>query len=155
MAPNAGVCPTCGFLPLQPDEPQSERTPRVEELLRCNHPPLDVETLDLRRAVHKFTGILTELDEKIVKAKEMFHNLSLARENAECRLNDARRLLHPLRSIPDDILGVIFQHSAPSWEGSTPESVLDSLSPRGAPWLLSHVCRRWRNLVLSSPNLWT
>ncbi|KAF9042018.1 hypothetical protein BDZ89DRAFT_304344 [Hymenopellis radicata] len=54
---------------------------------------------------------------------------------------------------PDDILGVIFQHSAPSWEGSTPE---DSLSPRGAPWLLSHVCRRWRNMVLSeSPNLWT
>ena len=37
------ACPTCTLLSLQPDEPQRIRTPRVEELLRRNQPPLDVE----------------------------------------------------------------------------------------------------------------
>lgn len=59
-------------------------------------------------------------------------------------------ILNPLRSIPDDMLLAIFQ-----WSSSSDTQGLDSMSSSRAPWTLSHVSRRWRNLSISSPRLWT
>ncbi|KAF9042013.1 hypothetical protein BDZ89DRAFT_1060058 [Hymenopellis radicata] len=112
------------------------RTARAEELLRCNHAPRDAEISEFRHVVQTFPVILASLDEQI-------NHLVQIRENAQCRLNDSKAILHPIRSIPADVLGEIFRHCTPH------------ARPRGSPWLLSHICHRWRTQVLSSPNLWS
>ncbi|TEB39435.1 hypothetical protein FA13DRAFT_1807919 [Coprinellus micaceus] len=51
------------------------------------------------------------------------------------------------RSLPEDILREVFVQCLPITHNST-------FSPRDAPVLLTHVCRRWRNVALSTPSLW-
>lgn len=60
-----------------------------------------------------------------------------------------------IQSFPTEILGEIFTFS---WEyapgGFVENSLLiDKYTP--SPWILSHVCRRWRAILLSMPRLWS
>ncbi|KAF9012943.1 hypothetical protein BDZ89DRAFT_921735, partial [Hymenopellis radicata] len=91
------------------------------------------------------------LDSKIVQARELLENLVSARQHAQSRLDDTKFLLHPMRSIPNELLIEIFHHCIPkTYHGEDP----DVVDPRGAPWLLTRVCHRWRELVIHSPQLW-
>ncbi|KAF9016227.1 hypothetical protein BDZ89DRAFT_899818, partial [Hymenopellis radicata] len=92
-----------------------------------------------------------DLDLKIVQAQELLENLLSARQQAQSRLEDAKSILHPMRSIPSELLAEIFHHCIPK---TYRLRELDALDPRGAPWLFSEVCRRWRELVLNTPQLW-
>ncbi|KAF8879172.1 hypothetical protein CPB85DRAFT_1207272, partial [Mucidula mucida] len=96
---------------------------------------------------------LQDLDEKIVLAKETLDNLVWARSQAESHVADAKSLIHPMRSLPYDVLSEIFSHCVPSWAMN--ERSATSLDLRTAPWTLTRVCFRWRHIALSSPNLWT
>ncbi|KAF8992391.1 hypothetical protein BDZ89DRAFT_1030747 [Hymenopellis radicata] len=150
--PTSPSCPTCTFLTLHPKDPAKKRAPRVEELLRQNHPPLDVELADFRLVLDKSPEILQDLDAKIAQATETLNHLKEARMAAESHLEDAKALIHPIRSIPNEVLAEIFMHSIPSWE--TGGVVVDSLNPNTPPWTLTHVCRRWRELAISLPQIW-
>ncbi|KAK7031587.1 ABC protein [Favolaschia claudopus] len=59
-------------------------------------------------------------------------------------------ILSPLRRMPPELLGDIFSWTfrplAESW--GRHESMADT------PWVLSHVCRCWRDICLSTPSLW-
>ncbi|KAF9024251.1 hypothetical protein BDZ89DRAFT_1162324 [Hymenopellis radicata] len=43
------------------------------------------------------------------------------REKLQLHLDDARKLLHPVRSLPDDILREIFSHCVPRWADLAPQ----------------------------------
>lgn len=73
---------------------------------------------------------------------------------------------HPMRSIPDDILGLIFAYAMPwclvygiSKDAFPPEDFrpddYDAANTRKPPWTLSQVCQNWRALALSLPRLWS
>ncbi len=55
------------------------------------------------------------------------------------------------RSLSDDILYLVFIHALPSF--ITPSAPLDPLTT--PPLNFSAVCRSWRTVVLSHPNLWS
>ncbi|KAK0462664.1 uncharacterized protein EV420DRAFT_1234571, partial [Desarmillaria tabescens] len=59
-----------------------------------------------------------------------------------------RTIVHPIRRIPDEVLGEIFQQCVEI------ESTTNSIDIRGMPWTLSHVCGRWRGLVMNMGRLW-
>ncbi|KAF9029332.1 hypothetical protein BDZ89DRAFT_933125, partial [Hymenopellis radicata] len=120
--------------------------------LRGNHAPLDAELGDFRLILEKSPEILQDLDQKIAQVKETLDYLVTTRHQAEEHMNDAKSLLHPIRSLPTELMSEIFSHCVP--RGYVDEGCLDSLDPRLAPWTLSHVCYRWRSLALSSPQLW-
>ncbi|KAF9029349.1 hypothetical protein BDZ89DRAFT_950608, partial [Hymenopellis radicata] len=148
---NAKYCTNCTLSLLQPTEVPKTRTDRVEELLRQNHPPLDVELPAFRNVVETTPATLEALDLKIAQARELLDNLLLARQHAQSHFEDAKALLHPMRSIPNELLAKIFSHCIVKFH--TDED-LDALDPRAAPWLLSGVCRHWRNLAINLPQLW-
>lgn len=52
---------------------------------------------------------------------------------------------------PTDVLITIFQHAIPSFERA---AEIEAPNPRQAPLNISHVCRFWRDVSLSSPKLW-
>ncbi|KAK0488093.1 hypothetical protein EDD18DRAFT_1360049 [Armillaria luteobubalina] len=67
---------------------------------------------------------------------------------AEGHIEDAQSIVHPMRWVSNDVLEVIFQRCMGIG--------LQSYSSVGwMPWILLHVCGRWRLLVRNSGRLWT
>ncbi|KAL1680423.1 hypothetical protein EV122DRAFT_207944 [Schizophyllum commune] len=58
-----------------------------------------------------------------------------------------RSLIAPIRSIPNEILGLVFELYV--------DNRRLSLAYKDPIWLLTRVCRVWRKVALSSPWLWT
>ncbi|KAK0451147.1 uncharacterized protein EV420DRAFT_1561150 [Desarmillaria tabescens] len=127
---------------------------RTKDLLHCNDPLLDVEKEGLRELIDGSYSALASLDQQIIEARQALDSLIQKRQLAESNIIDAKRLLHPMRSLPDDVLSEIFHHCVPKWKGIG-FGLHNSLDPRRPPWTLSYVSRRWRDLSLSLPQLWT
>ncbi|KAF9038997.1 hypothetical protein BDZ89DRAFT_1061140 [Hymenopellis radicata] len=142
---NTAPCPTCAFLSLQPDDPAIKRTARVEQLLRRNHPPLEAELADFRLVVEKSPGIIHDLDQKIVQAKELMDLLVRARAQAESHLADAKSLLHPMRSLPNELVAEIFSHCIDVHFDLFPEGV----APRQLAYKMALFIERSKGLPLS------
>ncbi|KAF9006866.1 hypothetical protein BDZ89DRAFT_926968, partial [Hymenopellis radicata] len=119
--------------------------------LHQNHPPLDVELSEFRKVTENTRSALEDLDSKIVQAQGLLENLLSARQQAQSRLEETKLILHPMRSIPNELLVEIFGHCIlKEYDDKAP----DSLDPRAAPWLLTRVSRRWRELAVNFPQLW-
>lgn len=125
----------------------------------------------------EFPGDMYSLARKGLQlSREDLHYLDLVIINVESidALDIARKLrfeivasliqlstiLHPIRSVPDDIILSIFQWCTDSHEyrPHRPDGYVGdygSLDNRHPSWILSHVCRRWRRLALTSPSLWS
>ncbi|KAJ7639373.1 hypothetical protein FB45DRAFT_788125 [Roridomyces roridus] len=59
-------------------------------------------------------------------------------------------IVYPTLSLPTEIISTIFIHCLP-----TKPSGPDSVNVREAPLLLMQVCSRWREIAVSTPELWT
>lgn len=92
----------------------------------------------------------------------------IARDQANRR--DMKSLLAPIRALPLDVLFHILLLTCVSWDDQVTEQVAIELAPSrssrdeyppppyddfGSQWVLSQVCSRWRQSVLSSPLFWT
>lgn len=59
-------------------------------------------------------------------------------------------------SLPDDVLSLIFKSCEPlACRSDHLSTVFNTLHTDNFPWVLSHVCGRWRALALDSPLLWS
>ncbi len=95
------------------------------------------------------------LKEKIDHTQHMLNALLDGQAKVTENLRAAQTLLHPIRSIPEDVLRHIFSFCVYEVhdlldEDDTPNT-LDSRKP---PWTLSQVCRFWRRVSLSTASLW-
>ncbi|PPQ65612.1 hypothetical protein CVT24_011822 [Panaeolus cyanescens] len=74
-----------------------------------------------------------------------------ALQGRACDLNEkittCHQILSPIRRLPDDVFGEIFQHFA-QIHGK------DARSASFAPLVLSAVCRKWRIIASSIPQVW-
>ncbi|KAJ7157290.1 hypothetical protein C8R46DRAFT_859860, partial [Mycena filopes] len=55
-------------------------------------------------------------------------------------------ILSGLRRLPLEILAYIFLLTIPS---------VEETCPLRSPWILGHICRRWRAIALATPALWS
>ncbi|KAK0198040.1 hypothetical protein F5146DRAFT_972553 [Armillaria mellea] len=93
--------------------------------------------------------------EKIDHVQQVLNVLLDGQAKVTENLRAAERLLHPIRSIPDDILGHIFSFCVYEiYDILTERNAPDSLDSRDPPWTLSQVCRSWRRVALSTATLW-
>ncbi|KAJ6560392.1 hypothetical protein B0H19DRAFT_1147508 [Mycena capillaripes] len=71
----------------------------------------------------------------------------------EARLRDLQKQLdsttYPVLTLPLEITSEIFLHCLPTKRAS------DVMNVQEAPLLLTHVCRAWREVAISTPALWT
>ncbi len=136
---------------------QQFRSPRVQKLLCQNDPPLEMEISNIHETIISGTTAVSLLDERILEAQRILGTFISEREEVLSCINDARSLLHPIRTINDDILREIFSWCVYDWEDivSRRHGYHDSLGRLEPPWTLSHVSHRWRTISLSSPRLWT
>ncbi|KAF7336579.1 F-box domain-containing protein [Mycena sanguinolenta] len=86
--------------------------------------------------------LLRDLDAEISVLRRRLHKLERQRADLALKAD-----LSPLRRVPLEILGHIFRDVVGPIPG--PLRIDDG------PWLLSHVCGRWRALVLGDRGLWS
>ncbi len=128
-----------------PLPPSSE----VTALLTHNLPPSD----DIKSAIlvkkkqcEHFISLVNSSGHRLdIKHQS---SISVASTETEKLLVDLRSILHPIRSVPDDVLLDIFALIVDSTEAS-------SISTDTDLWACSHVCKLWRTLVLVTPSLWS
>ncbi|KIY70620.1 hypothetical protein CYLTODRAFT_419577 [Cylindrobasidium torrendii FP15055 ss-10] len=114
-------------------------TSRIAHLLKTNDLLSISETSRICKLIQAATVILTD-------NRDVALHLKL-----EERIAEYKRLLHPIRYLPDDILREIFGwvvpsvHRPPAW---------DTLDVRLPPWTLTHVSKNWRAVAISHPLLW-
>lgn len=154
------VCPTCGIISQHNPLPTAALSTRFSELLATNTPPHDAEVDAMRQIVKESAEFVASLQAQMEKAQETLSSLQNLHSTALGVLAEAKVVLHPIRSLPRDILTEIFLHCTPFMdEGDIdifdcgPE--FDTLCPKNHPWNLSHVCQRWRDITISTPRLWS
>lgn len=134
------------------------RSARVAELLRQNGPPLDAEKPALLAAITDGPARLADLEKMIAEAQQVLGGLLRERELVKLQLADAKTLLHPIRSLSDEVFHEIFSWCVYDWgdlRASSGYLSAESLDPQRPPWTLTRVSHRWRDVALSSPRLWS
>ncbi|PBK89384.1 hypothetical protein ARMGADRAFT_1015533 [Armillaria gallica] len=146
-----------------PEYSQPKRSPRIEELLRSNKPPLDFEKQDLLEVAARDPKILDEFEEKIAATRQLLDFLVSERDQAVSNISDAKSVLHPMRRLPDDVLRSIFRTCTKSadlafnWILDVLKHKIDveSVQPNQPPWTISCVCQQWRTVAIHTGELWS
>ncbi|KIY62386.1 hypothetical protein CYLTODRAFT_494668 [Cylindrobasidium torrendii FP15055 ss-10] len=125
---------------------------QVDEVIGLIHPLLrtnDAPGQD-HRAIRQFrddaNAHLEKLDRVQKAGEELVGRVVRARQRLRRGVELSTRVLHPLRDAPVDVLIMIFE-----WCSGDHHHLDTSL----APWSISQVCRRWREIALSHAPLWT
>jgi hypothetical protein len=115
------------------------------DILGTHVVPNLVEANDIRRVVEQAETDITLLDQEIARIHEVLAHIELRREEM-CRYAEEHRgFLAPVRRCPDEILSEIFTFCIPERE----------CFERRDPLLVDQICRRWREVALGTPALWS
>ncbi|KAJ6530866.1 hypothetical protein DFH09DRAFT_994439, partial [Mycena vulgaris] len=155
-------CSECsGSLPRLSSE--SEETPdwninvttktlaRHQELLSTNTPPEDAE-LTFIRAVLSDTGArLADIEREMSRLRDRLRQLEDERSVMSIYHAQNRAILSPLRRMPPEVLGEIFSWTLPTLR----PTLRRGFDVNDSPWVLTHICSRWRAIAISTPTLWS
>ncbi|KAJ3526122.1 hypothetical protein NMY22_g10293 [Coprinellus aureogranulatus] len=89
--------------------------------------------------------------QRIAKAKGVLTSLKAQRLTLEKFVAEHRRLLSPARRVPADVLSLIFVYCSPHDLQDRFSATLIHLCPS---FIISHVCREWRDVALHTSQLW-
>ncbi|KAJ7639536.1 hypothetical protein FB45DRAFT_905950 [Roridomyces roridus] len=116
-----------------------------QQLAKSNEPPNSAEVAYLRAVVSKTGARLGCLSDEIVKLKNRLAQLEAEEAQLSQYHSETAAILSRLRRMPPEVLVEIF-----SWtQGTHPLDGTERTS-----WVLAQVCRRWREISLSTPSLW-
>jgi len=93
-------------------------------------------------------GYIAEKAARIAEVDQEIEDLKALRAKLTLEIEDHRSLLSPVPHLPTDILQEIFVSCLPTEHYPV-------VSRYEAPLLLTQVCKNWRNIVLSTPHLWS
>ncbi len=122
-----------------PDD-ESEREVMITSILRKKRPLLDADVSWIQKDIAACEEELSNIETQIAL-------LMRRKEELECSLPRRKSLLAPVHRPPRDILVEIFR-----WAAHRPKNSLDVTE---GVWPLGQVCGWWRDIVLTSPVLWS
>jgi len=109
--------------------------------------PTAVQT-SMRSRLADAARSLATLDDEIAHIESVLDGLRSQRTQVVNRIQSYRQALAPHRKLPTETLGEIFVCATP----------MVMLPPedyqREAPWNISLVCSKWRNVILATPAIW-
>ncbi|KAK0207274.1 hypothetical protein IW262DRAFT_1498717 [Armillaria fumosa] len=136
--------------PLLPDYSHAPPDARIIELLHTNAPPTPIERSSFEATLSKTPDHIAELDSLILSTTSLLCYLTKDRNQALDNQSNAKKILSPSRQLPTKLLTKIFIHCS-----SLHDRRDSPLDPRALPWTLSHVCRKWREVAIATPELWS
>ncbi|KAJ7681796.1 hypothetical protein B0H17DRAFT_1333617 [Mycena rosella] len=93
-------------------------------------------------------NIVAETTAQLAHYRSLMDKLLAKRESAQLQLDS---IVYPILSLPPEVTSEIFLSCLPT---SYTDPNKKTANPKEAPMLLSHVCRTWRKVALSTPALW-
>ncbi|PPR01699.1 hypothetical protein CVT24_001527 [Panaeolus cyanescens] len=121
----------------------------VQSYLSNNERPSYSLISDIQQCLNGPISRINALQSKMELLRAQLQEAQQRRRSVEETLEPYRRILAKIRFIPDEVLGQIFI-SCLSFDDPYPGTG----HPDCPPVLLTHVCRRWRNVAVSTPELW-
>ncbi|KAJ6582010.1 hypothetical protein B0H19DRAFT_1019031, partial [Mycena capillaripes] len=146
MAESVLSCPSCNTI-LNPSDclPRFDTTLVLSSaILRNNDPPVESEILQLRGFIFRGHTRMSVLDARIALIRASIDKIIQEKGELNVEIRKHEGGLSPLRRMPVEILSLIFSFTLPPHQKDT--------AP--APWTISAVCARWREIVISHPSLW-
>ncbi|SJL11668.1 uncharacterized protein ARMOST_15074 [Armillaria ostoyae] len=119
---------------------ESEREVTITAILRKKRPLLDADVPWIENDIAAYEEELSNVENQIAL-------LTRRKEQLERSLPRHKSLLAPVHRLPRDILVEIFR-----WAAHRPKNSLDVTK---GVWPLGRVCGWWRDIVLTSPVLWS
>lgn len=133
--------------------------PWIKALCASNLAPSPQEYTEVKHTLlPELYGQATRLENEIARLTAALHDLQTSRDGVLGAIHRLERVRHPIRTLPDDILRVIFEECMP-WcqERGIAGAAFPPMFPSThieQPWTVSRVCRNWRAVALSHPCLW-
>ncbi len=153
--------PNISFFSLKAS-PVSLSHSQIKDLLCCKlkDPLVDAKKkIALHLLVDEAPATLKYLDQQINEMRQTLDSLVQKRQLFESDFDNAKTILHSIRSMPPDVLKEIFVYCVPNWDemvSGLDGPDCDSLHPRWRPqWTISHVSRTWRDISVLYPRLWS
>ncbi|KAJ7467779.1 hypothetical protein B0H11DRAFT_1664285, partial [Mycena galericulata] len=118
--------------------------------LNSNEPP-EVSFVPFIHSVVSRTGArLASLDDEISSLRAQLELLEKERASLFSYHMQNKGIVSPLRRMPPEVLGEIFSWTLPSPVETWSCSRFDE-----SPWVLTHICSRWRAISIALPSLWS
>jgi hypothetical protein len=104
------------------------------------------QTREFSKTIGEMEADIARVDCEMFRLQEAMDHMQNERRKLESSLDEYRSLVAPIRRIPPEMLSEIFLHC-----------LMDDteILVAEAPLLLSFVCRRWRTVAISTPQLWS
>lgn len=106
-----------------------------------------------RDRLNTVSARVSALDRQLRELQQEKMELFNEREEAWQDVRDIETIINPLRRMPEEVLEDIFLYSMDllnmRWG-----MISNSLDTSKAPWTLTQVCRRWRQVAIDCPLLW-
>ena len=115
-------------------------------LLRSGHVPDANEKSSILTTIEGCGVQLDSLDVELSQLKIYINQLRTRRSELELQIRYQKGLLSPIRRLPNELLGEILLHSA--------GGRVNVCSPRSDIWQFERVCKKWRDISLSS-EIWS
>ncbi|KIM43913.1 hypothetical protein M413DRAFT_371174 [Hebeloma cylindrosporum] len=93
------------------------------------------------------TEKLASLEIEINRVHKLYSSLLEQRQALLDEIEGYRSLISPARRLPVDVLQEVFLHTLPTRHNAL-------MDPQECPLLLTRICRGWRSIALSIPQLW-
>ncbi|EGN94142.1 hypothetical protein SERLA73DRAFT_78064 [Serpula lacrymans var. lacrymans S7.3] len=127
--------------------PKDWKSSSIKDKLGTNYVPSVSQVKDIKAQIAESRVSLSAKRAAIARHRKMLKQLESEEADARKYVEDCEALLTPARRMPPEVITNIFKYCLPS-EGSRP-------STSDAPLLLSRICSHWRQVVLSTPHLWS
>ncbi|KAJ7429102.1 hypothetical protein B0H11DRAFT_2418089 [Mycena galericulata] len=116
-------------------------------MLHTNVIPTDLESKQIHDLLTGFFESLENLDEDSSHIHASLHALDLKRTRLRANIQAHRALVSPARRLHEDVLREIFLSCLPTSHNGI-------MHPSHSPLLLGQVCSGWRQITVTTPQLW-
>ncbi|KAF7297284.1 F-box domain-containing protein [Mycena indigotica] len=118
------------------------------QVVHTNFAPSDAEIIEIRDFLKTPYERLPALDARVQTLLNQLEDAVKERDQVKELIVDHEALLSPIRRVPIDVLRLIFIHTLPDTRNT-------ALSDNEGPLLLSRVCKEWREITHTTPQLWS
>ncbi|RXW14486.1 hypothetical protein EST38_g11365 [Candolleomyces aberdarensis] len=121
----------------------------LSQFYDTNHVPSATELLEFEKLLAPHNARLSQLEKDLEEAEAKVARLKKEREDVLRVIKPLKSLSSLIRRFPREIMELIFEHSVTA----TATGRLN-LSICHAPLVLLRVCKQWREITLTTPQLW-
>ena len=155
--PSSSYCPKCtstsstprGYLLSDPDikgVPSDHHHSHLLSLLRSGHVPDASEKSSILTTIQDCGVQLDSLNNELSHLRTIINQLKTRRSELELQITYQTGLLSPIRRLPNELLLEILLYSS--------GGRVNVCSPRSDIWKFERVCKKWRDISLSS-EIWS